>query len=72
MTSIKNSLIEPENNALYRYDMNSKINNLYKNLPKHIDGLFLFRQLSMLLTEDINEALQDEIKKRKLSKTRAI
>jgi hypothetical protein len=72
MTSIKNSLIEPENNALYRYDMNSKIDNLYKNLPKHIDGLFLFRQLSMLLTEDINEALQDEIKKRKLSKTRAI
>ncbi len=72
MTSIKNSLIEPENNALYRCDMSSKIDNLYKNLPKHIDGLFLFRQLSMLLTEDINEALQDEIKKRKLSKTRAI
>lgn len=72
MISIKNSLIEPENNALYRYDMNSKIDNLYKNLPKHIDGLFLFRQLSMMLTEDINEALQNEIKKRKLSKTRAI
>lgn len=72
MTSIKNSLIVPENNALYRYDMNSKIDNLYKNLPKHIDGLFLFRQLSMMLTEDINEALQNEIKKRKLSKTRAI
>jgi hypothetical protein len=67
MTSIKNSLIVPENNALYRYDMSSKVDNLYKNIPKHIDGLFLFKQLSLMLTEDINDGLKDEIKKRKLS-----
>jgi len=67
VTSIKNSLIEPENNALYRYDMSSKIDNLYKNIPKHIDRLFLFKQLSLMLSEDINDGLQDEIKKRKLS-----
>jgi hypothetical protein len=72
MTSIKGKLLEPENNALYSLDLISKINNLYNNIPKHIDGLFLFRQLSLMLSEEINDGLKDEIKKRKLSKRKTI
>jgi hypothetical protein len=72
MTPIKGKLLEPDNNALYSLDLISKINNLYNNIPKYIDGLFLFRQLSLMLSEEINDGLKDGIKKRKLSKRKTI